>query len=74
MSLARLLLLSVLVVLVGCDRAADPASSVEVAVEGVYSVTLSHSGDTALVGSLHHGSARYPVFHRGHSSTRWTLR
>ena len=57
MSLARLLLLSLLVVLVGCDRAADPASSVEVAVEGVYSVTLSHSGDTALVGSLHHGAS-----------------
>lgn len=43
--------------LAGCDQAKPPESFTEVAVQGVYSITLSHTGDTAMVGSLHHGGS-----------------
>ena len=52
-----LITLAASLLLGGCDKAAQPDAFTEVAVQGVYSITLSHSGDTALVGSLHHGGS-----------------
>ena len=53
----RAVLLVVLLLLGACERAAKPATSFEVAAQGLYTGALSNSGDLALIGSLHHGAS-----------------
>lgn len=50
---------SILLTLVGCSGGADPTSSFEYAVQGLYSAEMSPDGSKAIVGSINHGASQW---------------
>ncbi len=59
--LTRSLLLSSALLLSACDDAKAPQKIEEIAVQGAYSVRFSADGNSAIVGSLHHGGSLWSV-------------
>lgn len=47
--------------MLGCDNARPPASSVEVSLQSAYSMRFSNDGQDLMVGSLHHGGSLWSV-------------
>ncbi|ASP37797.1 hypothetical protein CHH28_03515 [Bacterioplanes sanyensis] len=58
---ALALSLFLMLALSGCEQGNAPTSSAEVARQGAYSIRLSHDGNHAMVGSLHHGGSLWTL-------------
>lgn len=53
--------LSTALFLTACDSAQEPDSYSEIATQGVYTISLNHSGNAAFTGSLHHGGSYWTL-------------
>lgn len=52
-----LIILATTLLLGGCGQGKSPDAALEVAVQGAYSIRFNSEGDSAFVGSLHHGGS-----------------
>jgi WD40 repeat protein len=54
-------LLGFLLFITGCEKAATPGQSRELAVKGLYSASLSSDGSQGIIGSITHGGSRWDL-------------
>lgn len=57
----RIFIASTLALTLGCNSSSKPSHSLEVAIQGLYTASLSKTSDYAVIGSVQHGGSLWKV-------------